>query len=241
VAVYLTGSAAQGGWVRDRSDIDAIAISSEPLSDAAKSRLVAPLRQRALPCPARGLELVVYARDAVRAPGSAIAFEINLNTGPTMEERCSFAPSEEPRHWFVIDLAIARAHAVALFGPPAAQVIGPLARADVLAALISSIDWQRDHEPAGANAVLNTCRGWRWAVEGVWSPKGEAGRWAIARGEDPEVIGAALAWRGGEDWDLGRAAAASFIDRARTAIDASDRRDGSPGPRGARRGGPGRR
>ena len=176
IALYRTGSGAYGEWAADRSDIDVIVVCREPLSRATRRRLVEPLRHRALPYPARGLELVVYDRATVAAPGPRVEFRVNLNTGPGFDERTTFDPADEPSHWFVIDLSIARARGLALIGPPPARVIGPVARADVLAALAASIDWHREHEPASADSVLNACRAWRYAVEGSWAPRDAAGR-----------------------------------------------------------------
>jgi len=219
VAVYLTGSGAYGGWVAGRSDIDVIGICARPLTLAGKSGLVEPLRHRALPCPARGLELVVYERAAVAAPGRAVPFEVNLNTGPAIEEHITFDPGDEPSHWFVIDLSIAREGAQALAGPPPERLIGPVARADVLAALTDSLDWHDRNEGASANAVLGACRAWRYAVEGSWSSKDEAGRWALGRARDREPIERALALRAGVPGGLDAAAVEALVVEVGRALD----------------------
>jgi hypothetical protein len=218
VAIYLTGSGAYGGWVADRSDIDVITICARPLPAPAKRDLVEPLRHRALPCPARGLELVVYDCAAVSAPGHTVPFQVNLNTGPAIEERITFDSGDEPGHWFVIDLSIARQWARALLGPPPEQLIGPVARTDVLAALADSLDWHDRNEGASANAVLGACRTWRYAVEGGWSSKDEAGRWALGRTGDPAAIERALSVRAGATGALDRGAAAAVVGEARRAI-----------------------
>jgi hypothetical protein len=46
--------------------------------------------------------------------------------------------------------------------------------------------------------VLNASRGWRFAEEGVWSSKDDAGAWALARTDDPATVEAALAIRHGD-------------------------------------------
>jgi hypothetical protein len=220
VAIYLTGSGAYGGWVAGRSDIDVIAICA-PLSAAAKRRLVEPLLRRALPCPARALELVVYDRAAVAAPGRTVPFQVNLNTGPAIQERITFEPGDEPSHWFVIDISIAREWARALVGPPPERLIGPAARADVLAALADSLDWHDRNEGASANAVLGACRAWRYAVEGSWSPKDEAGRWALGRTGDRTPIERALALRAGGTGGLEPAAVEALVAEVRRTIGAA--------------------
>jgi hypothetical protein len=218
VAAYLIGSGAHGDWVRGRSDLDVMAICARPVSAATKRRVVASLRQRALPCPARCLELVVYRRDAMRAPGSEVDFELNLNTGADIDDHVSFDPREEPSHWFIIDLAIARNHARSLVGPPPQQVIGRTARAHVLAALAESLRWHEEHESTDANGVFNACRAWRYAVEGIWSPKGEAARWALEQGADRALIGRALALREGARGELDGTAVRALLARVRSAL-----------------------
>lgn len=71
-AVYLFGSAAQGAYEHGRSDVDVIAVTARPSSPAVKQALAAVAES--LPCPARKLELVVYARGAER-------HELNVETG----------------------------------------------------------------------------------------------------------------------------------------------------------------
>jgi aminoglycoside adenylyltransferase-like protein len=97
----------------------------------------------------------------------------------------------------VIDLDIARRHAIALLGPPPDRVIGRLERARVLDAVAASMRWYASHQPGSADAVLAACRGWRYRVEGEWSSKGEAGRWALERGADPALVERALELRAG--------------------------------------------
>ena len=107
-------------------------------------------------------------------------------------------PAAEPAHWFVIDLAILHEHGVALFGPPARDLVAPIPRAWLLAALADGLAWHAANEPALHQSVLNAGRAWRYAVEGVWSSKDAAATWALARAEDPGLIRMALAVRHGD-------------------------------------------
>jgi hypothetical protein len=192
VAVYLSGSAVLGDWAAAVSDLDVIAITAGPLPGAVKQRVLAAVDHRALPCPARGLELVVYTRDAVSELSAPVKFELNFNTGPGMPEHHTFDAGAEPGHWFLLDLAVARSHGRALLGPRPDRVIGPAAPRQLLEALAESIRWHSAHDRSGVNRVLNACRAWRYAVEGVWSSKGAAARWALEQGWDAETITAAL-------------------------------------------------
>jgi predicted nucleotidyltransferase len=59
-AAYLIGSLALGDYVPGRSDIDIMAVVEERLFTEVKREIVRALSHPALPCPARGLEFVLY-------------------------------------------------------------------------------------------------------------------------------------------------------------------------------------
>jgi hypothetical protein len=192
VGVYLMGSTAMGADVPGVSDLDVWALVSGPVALAAKRSLAERVGQDALPVPARGLELVVARFPAGPEP----VVELNFNDGPRMERHVALDASDEPRHWFVLDAAIGREHGRALAGPPPAEAFPPIPRSLQLAAIAESLDWYARHEPDNRKAVLTAARGWRYAVEGVWSSKDEAARWAAARRPEwTEEITAALAAR----------------------------------------------
>jgi Nucleotidyltransferase domain len=194
--VCLMGSAALGDYRPGRSDLDVAIVVERPLPVAARTALVAALEHEALPCPARGLELVTYDGAALADP-SGPAYLINLNTGARMDRQTSFDPRENRRFWFVLDVAIGRALGRTLVGPPPADMFPALPDALVRAAVLESLEWWWTHGGHAA-AVLTACIGWRWAAGGGWASKGAAARWATERADEPEVIRAALDRREGD-------------------------------------------
>ena len=55
------------------------------------------------------------------------------------------------------------------------------------------MSWSGPHEHATTEyQVLNACRAWRFAVEGVLCSKLDGGRWARDRWQQPNVIDSAL-------------------------------------------------
>src|SRR3954468_14204322 len=92
VGVYAGGAYAMGAYVDGRSDVDVAAVVAGALPEAVKQRLVEALRHDALPCPAIGLELVVYPRATVERPTALPGFELNLNTGARIGFRADFTP-----------------------------------------------------------------------------------------------------------------------------------------------------
>jgi hypothetical protein len=168
VGVYLTGSGALGGYVHGRSDVDVAVVVREPLERATKDELVAALRHEALPCPARGLELVVYAQ------GSPVP-ELNLNSGERMPFHATFEPGEDSPHWFVLDRAIIGARGLTLVGPPPSEAFPPPSEDEVLDALATGLQWYRDRpdEPRD-DAALNAVRSRAYVERGEWLSKAEA-------------------------------------------------------------------
>lgn len=211
-AAYLGGSVALGGFVPGQSDIDIVAVCQRSLQVERKQAVAGAITREAIACPTRGLEFVLYSRAAVATPSRTQQFEINLNAGPLMPYRLSLDAASEPSHWFVLDIAIVREHGLRLLGPPAEEVFAPIPRPWLLDALKDSLEWHVDHESLLHYSVLNACRSWRYAEEGVWSSKEDAAEWARSRTEDPSIIDSALAIRRGDrSRYLGPAEVRSFV------------------------------
>jgi hypothetical protein len=168
VGVYVTGSGALGGYIPGRSDVDVAVVAREPLDRSTKDELVAGLRHEALPCPARGLELVVYAQGRPHP-------ELNLNTGERMAFLATFGPGTDSPHWFVLDRAIIGQRGVVLIGPPPAEALLQPSEDEILEALAVGIQWYRDRpdEPRD-DAALNAVRSRAYLETGRWASKAEA-------------------------------------------------------------------
>jgi Domain of unknown function (DUF4111) len=195
---YLSGSVALGDYVPGQSDIDFFAVCQSSLEVEKKQTVAEIISGEAASCPTRGMEFVLYSRGAVAKPSRTPRFEINLNAGPEISYHLSFDPASEPSHWFVLDICIAREHGLPLVGPPAREVFAPIPRPWVLDALEDSLGWHADHETLLHYSVLNACRSWQYAEEGVMSSKDEAAAWALSHAEDPFLVESALALRRGD-------------------------------------------
>lgn len=193
VGIYAGGSWALGDYLPGRSDLDVAAVVRSGLSPQDEDGVVAGVRHESLPCPARRLELVVYRLDTARSGAAAPDFELNLNTGAglplSVESRR--APGKVAGHWFAIDRSVLAQAGVALSGAPVADVFAPVPRLELIPVVAESIRWHRGHEAASPDAVLNACRGLRFATDGRWSSKAAAGRWAVAAGLAPGDLVAA--------------------------------------------------
>jgi Nucleotidyltransferase domain len=169
VAVYAGGSYALGAYEHGRSDLDVAVVVEDPLTDDLKRELVAALRHEALPCPATGLELVIYARATVERPTAAPGFELNLNTGAQIPFRADFSPGDIEAFWFAIDRSIVRQHGKPLHGPPAGDLIAEIPRELLAPHLAESIRWHRGDD--SENARLNVARSQHFLDTGHWISK----------------------------------------------------------------------
>jgi hypothetical protein len=190
---WLVGSAGLGAFVPERSDLDVQAVTAGVVPERERRELARTLSHEALPCPARALEFVLYAEpDLRRADGPA--FQLNLNTGARIARHVALDPAEDPRFWFVIDVAIARRHSRRLAGAAAEDVLPELPRVLVLGALLDSIAWHRECDDPDADPVASACRAWAWATDGRWRSKRAAADWArrLAPGADPVAAAEAM-------------------------------------------------
>ena len=168
VGVYLAGSGALGGYIRGRSDVDVAVVARSPLDPATKDELVAALRHEALPCPARGLELVVYVQG--KPPP-----DLNLNTGERMPFHATFEPGTDSPHWFVLDRAIIGQRGLVLTGPPPDEALVPPSEDEILEALAIGLQWYRDRpEEFRDDAALNAVRSRAYLETGRFASKAEA-------------------------------------------------------------------
>jgi hypothetical protein len=212
VGVYAGGSYALGDYRRETSDLDLAAVVEEPPGAQTRALIVERVRHEALPCPARGLELVVYRLRTVRSASAEPDFELNLNSGSRMPLRVDEIPGSIAGHWFPIDRSILAQAGVALLGPPAADVFASIEPDELLPQLLDSVRWHRRRGDDAGDAVLNACRALRFSLEGRWSSKTEAGEWAAGQGEAPvDLVRAAIAARQGEG-EVDRGSAERLLD-----------------------------
>lgn len=212
LGVYAGGSFGLADFDAARSDLDVLAVSSGTVTAEEKHPIVAALRHESLPCPARGLEFVLYPETTARTPTAEAGFLLNLNTGAKVGFRVDEEPGAIERHWFPLDRAIVRATGVALLGPPAQELFAPIPHPVLVPVVREALEWHLAPGRSGDDdTVLNTCRALRWLREDVWSSKSEAGAWALTRVDDAELVGAALARRD-RSADLGRERVARFVE-----------------------------
>ncbi|MFG2044132.1 aminoglycoside adenylyltransferase domain-containing protein [Dactylosporangium sp. NPDC048998] len=217
VGVYPAGSLAFDAYQPGRSDVDLLAVAEEPTAEEIAA-VVAALGHAALPCPATGLEFVLYDRATLAGLSIEAGFALNLNTGAELPYKAETDPGDGLTFWYPIDRDMVRQQRRALIGPPFAG-LAPRVRSRVLLPVVAeSVAVQLAHlGEHGDNAVLNACRALRYHAERTWSPKRAAAVWAVQHlPGGAEVIQAALDSHAvGRDAgrSVDRAAATQFLTR----------------------------
>jgi hypothetical protein len=180
LGVYAGGSYALGAYEPGRSDLDVTAVVASTLDPVTKRELAERLSHQAFPCPARGLELVIYPRATASGGTGEPGFDLNLNTGAGMAFRVDETPGTIEGFWFAIDRSILREHGLPLHGPPAEELFAPIPRATLLALLAESVRWHHDSDvPLRSDVVLNTARSLHFLEHGRWLSKPHAATWFL--------------------------------------------------------------
>jgi hypothetical protein len=197
--VWLIGSLAHGGF-GPTSDVDIQVAVDKPTGDEIAA-LVERIRHPVLACPAAGLEFVLYDVDVLETPNPPLQWSLNLNGGPTREEKVSTDPASESWHWFLLDLAIGRQTARTLYGEDLREVVGPISQEDQRAAIAESLAWHRRHDKGGTNQAANAARGLRYLRTGRWGSKPDAIDWVSSLGYSPGDVMSELAMELGDGQD----------------------------------------
>ncbi len=214
---YAAGSVAMDAYEPGRSDVDVALVCDGAPAPEVKRSLVAALRHETLPCPARGLELVVYPRDVAASGTPEPGFEVELNSGARMAFRATYDPAERPVadgwFWYGLDRSILHQTGLVLAGGvPAGEMFGDLSPAGLRRLLTDALTWWLALPPSD-DAVLGACRSLAKVRYGTWLSKPAAARRLVAAGDPASALVAqALAARAGGP-GVPAAAARSFQRR----------------------------
>jgi hypothetical protein len=192
LGVYLHGSAVLGDFVRERSDVDVVAVSDGPLTGDESAGVAETLSSESLPCLARGLELHVVDRHAVAQLLEPPPFELHIaTTRSAVPDRVVVGRGHGGDPDLVMHFAVLREHGVPLLGPPASELFPAVSRTSLVQAFAGELRWALDYA-SPAYQVLNACRAWRFLEENILASKLAGGEWARERVEDAGMIEIAM-------------------------------------------------
>ncbi|ASI90651.1 hypothetical protein [Vibrio mediterranei] len=171
VGIYLLGSASQESYVAGESDLDVQMVVDQPLCDAQKQAIIEALSHSYLPCPATKLEFVVYHKAQLRT-AQTLHYAINYNTGRTLKkDYVSFDHNNDPRHWFLLDIAMAGNWAITLFGESFNRIFPSIEPSLLLQAMHECLTWFNKHYPDSKDCYQCACRILSYLLRGVMVSK----------------------------------------------------------------------
>lgn len=155
-AAYLHGSAALGGWVAERSDLDILVVTAGDIPDSILAATGDLLVRAGAGSPGRGLECsVVTAQQAAQpAPPWPFLLHAARRAGKDILVRGAELAGDAD---LLMHYAVCRAAGITLAGPPPDAVIGTVDRPAILGYLAGELDWGLANAPE-SYAVLNACR-----------------------------------------------------------------------------------
>jgi streptomycin 3"-adenylyltransferase len=187
VGGYLHGSAALGGWIAARSDVDMLFVlrddTPRPLVSAVEEVLVAHSRA----CPGRGLETSVISVQQAGDPGAPWPFLVHVQASHGHEPRRVSGDAVDGDRDLLIHYAVCRAAGVSVLGPDPAEAFGVVPRSAILAYLSDELRWGSTHGTE-AYAVLNACRALVYAAHDEFVSKTDGGQLALDRGLGPRDV-----------------------------------------------------
>jgi streptomycin 3"-adenylyltransferase len=217
VGVYLHGSAALGGYVSARSDLDVLAVIDRRTTAAEQRDLGATLLQ--LPCPAAGgLEFSLVTRASVQTPQPAPSFEVHVNGG---ERRIVHGTAYGGDQDLVLHFEICRREGRTLHGEEASTLFASESPPALLAKCVQELRWIEEHftEPPLESSVLQACRALRFREDGQLCSKVAGGEWAVSRGIGGDLVRRAVLAKQGLPTDpLDPSAVLAFVRAARNAL-----------------------
>jgi predicted nucleotidyltransferase len=186
IGAYLYGSAVAGG-LRPRSDLDVFVVSRRRTTREEKQRLVdglVPLSRRGSGPPSwRPVELTVVAQPDVRP--WRYPPRMDFQYGEWLRDELgsgNLEPSPESNFDLAVLVTMVLLRAKPLLGPPAAEVLDPVPRDDLVRAMVHGVDaLLADLGPDTANVVLTLARIWTTIATGEVRSKEGAADWALSR------------------------------------------------------------
>jgi streptomycin 3"-adenylyltransferase len=228
----VLGDAALGAWLygsavdsrlRPSSDLDVLVVSTRATSEADRRPLIDGLLPisgaRAADGPARSIELTIVVQADIRPWRYPPRLDFQYGDWWRAEfEHGDLAPWTSPNPDLAILLASVRERAHTLFGPPVVDIVAPVARVDVVRAMLDSIpDLLADLDDDTRNVVLTLARVWTTLATGEIRSKDAAADWALEQLPEehrPVLTRARDGYLGGEAgrWDDRRHEVGRHVD-----------------------------
>ncbi|EGX95376.1 streptomycin adenylyltransferase, putative [Cordyceps militaris CM01] len=190
-AIYLHGSAVLRGYNRRWSDLEVLVVVPSQTTLAQRAAVAETVSEKALPCPATGLEISIVTESATANPDTAApAFELHMTTAAS-NSKIVEGRGHDGGPDLLIHFAVCRAKGriLANFAAPKMRVdvFGAVPRKRIIAQLQDELRRATSEGPQHY-AVLNASRAWMYAGTRQLVSKAKGGQWAMSRLQRDERI-----------------------------------------------------
>lgn len=190
VAVLLCGSGATGRFVPTRSDLDLVVLVADWLNADRAHELVAEARAVRRPRSVKGLDLWVLPQAEAASRRADPRYCAWILT--SIDSEIVSGPHRPGDARLALVLEMCHQHGIALAGPDARSLIGPVPAAHVVDAMRVDLGLRG---AAGWYRVLNACRTLNYLETGQLCTRAHGAAWVRGRGLDEALVDDALAWR----------------------------------------------
>jgi hypothetical protein len=194
VGVYVHGSAVLGDFIAGASDLDVLIVTRDSIERDSIAALAETLAA-CDPSPAVGVEASVVTRSAAMLPRAPWPFLVHVTNHPD-DSKVVYGVDCDGDPDLVLHYSVLRQRGWTAAGTPAADIVGEIDRATIVARLAAELKWAAGNA-SESYAVLNACRALRFVSDGTVCSKSEGGSWALRGQIEPDLVEAALAARRG--------------------------------------------
>ncbi len=190
VSTILHGSAALGGFVEARSDVDIVMIVADELDPDRVLAVAERVHSVADACPGSGVELSVVTTGAAADPRRPWPYVLHVASTPGDPQTVVGADRDGDPD-LLMHYAVCRSAGSAVTGPPPHESIGTIRRDLILGYLATELTWAIAHADT-TYAVLNACRAWQFVVTGDLVSKLDGAAWALRIGAPRALVDTAI-------------------------------------------------
>lgn len=184
VGISVHGSLAFGCFHWQSSDVDFLVVTCRDPAQAQKEAMIRTLLELMPLAPPKGLEMSVVLLEHCAPFRYPTPFSLHFSPMHLKAWKTDLAGYCRSMHGEDRDLAahvtVARQMGFSIYGPPPAQLFGPVPHADYLDSILRDIADAEEEAPANPTYfVLNQCRVLAYLRDGLVCSKEEGARWAL--------------------------------------------------------------
>ena len=196
--IYQIGSGTFNDFLPGKSDLDIVVVIDQQVNEKALDELAKLLDHQNIPCPAEGLDIVIFRKNSILHLVEEPHCEFWFATGEKWEQE-DWEGAENREMLIFIELC--RRNGKTLFGSSPQTYFPKVKRKWLLRAFHEMLVWHKGkildpfHDPLGQNSILNACRVLAYFRTEDLLSKTAGGKWYLENVEKDKLVQSALSVR----------------------------------------------